>query len=446
MTASESTSPDLYSILGVDRNDPSGAIHQAFIDKLPKHPPDRDPEGFKALDLAYHTLMDPKAREEYDNLMACGGEIAELMNEAFAAMIRGRLKSAERLVGRIVDETGGASEAMMLLGMVQYEQGHYHDAIQTLGQLVDRFPRVALYRVNLGNMLMARYEHVDTTDAKKHVLKRAREQYRAAMEIDDRSPFAYVEMARTYHAEGDDETAYEWTEKAVTANGREGFEDIEALSYGAVILAEGDDIDRLRSQILRLEAVVPDEREAREYVANLLIGQCIYLVHKRKLDAVRELLLSGVRLAPEMRILRQLLEDTEIAIEANKRWDVFESDPKILIPIREMAKQFFSHFMLQSSDDRLQQAGENFFKRLDSWTLGEVRSSLEWMRNHYPSIWDLNKEFWNDLLHAALWPEPHWMRAGTPRWMQTPAGHWTITLLLLLGVAVIVWLTVRAAS
>jgi tetratricopeptide (TPR) repeat protein len=394
MSEPGSTSIDLYSILGVEKSAPFGAIHQAFIERLPRHRPDKDPEGFRAIQMAYHTLMDPRAREEYDNLMACGPDIADLMNGAFGAMIQGRPRLAEQLVTKIVDETGGASEAMMLLGMVQFEQGHFHDAVGTLGELVDRFPRVALYRVNLGNMLMNLYAGIEDDDAKAHVLRRAREQYERAIEIDPQSSYAYIEMAKTHHTEGDDEAAWQWTEKAVRANGREDFEDFDALLYGCMALTNLNDIDRVRNQILRLEKVVPDVEDARQFAVSALVSRTIPLVQDRRLAASRELVLAAIRLSPDSKELSEMLRDTDLALEADRSWDEFKRDPAIIPPLKEMADHLFRHFLLRSTEDRLEEAIGGFFDKLDGRTFPEVRRSLARMKRQYPSIWKLSEDFW----------------------------------------------------
>ncbi len=401
MTDADATSRDLYSILGIEKTDPSGAVHEAFIEKIPRHPPDKDPEGFKALTLAYNTLMDPRAREEYDNLLSCGEDIAILMNQAFDAMVRGRLKRAEQLVRRIVDETGGASEAMMLLGMVQFEQGLYHDAVNTMGELVDRFPRVPLYRINLGNMLMNRYRNIETSEAKEHVLKRAREQYEKAIELDDQWHLAYIEMSKSFDAEGDPETAYEWTEKAVRADGREDFEDFDALLQGCMMLAQIGDPDRLCGQVLRLERVVQDDEEARAFASTAFVHRTVLLVHERRLEATRELLLAATRLTPDRKDLKGLLADTELALEADGSWADFKDDPGIIPPMKAMADQFFQHFLLRTSGDRLDLAGHDFFNKLDSWSIDEIRGSLDRMKRMYPAIWELNRDFWQSILNLA---------------------------------------------
>ena len=97
MPQDEQTPRDLYQILGIEKTDPSGAVYEAFVQKVAKRPPDRFPDEFKTLRMAYQTLIDPHAREEYDNLMACGPEIVELLNSAFDLMIRGRFRAAENL-------------------------------------------------------------------------------------------------------------------------------------------------------------------------------------------------------------------------------------------------------------------------------------------------------------------------------------------------------------
>jgi len=433
MTLSDLESRDLYSVLGVEKADPSGAIHQAFVRLAPKHPPDKDPEGFKALHTAYRTLIDPKAREEYDNLMSCGEEIARLVSQSFAAMIHGRYKLAEQLIARIVEETGGASEALMLLGMVQFEQGHYRDAIQTLTELVDRFPRVALYRINLANMLMNRYESVEGDEAKEHVLSRAREQYLRAIELDERNPLAYLEMAKTHLAEKKPLEAFEWTEKAVGMKGRMAFEDFEALLYGFVVLAYSEEPSRLADQLRRIESSVPEETEARQYTAGALVNSSFGLVHDRKMEAARLLVEAASRLTPDRKALKEMLVDLELGAEADLVREEFMNDPLILKPIREMADELFEHFILRSSVDRLEAAGKDFLEKLRGTNLGKLKRSMDRMKRVYPAVWRMNEEFWRHFLI------PAYLIGDPPK--ATPVWAWLLLGLLVAVVALALFIT-----
>ncbi len=394
---------DLYQALDVQRTDPSGAIHEAFIKLVPKHPPGKDPEGFRALSLAYQTLMDPKARDEYDNLLACGPNIENLMSNAFAAMVQGRLKRAEPLIRSIVEETGGASEAIMMLGQVQFEQGHVRDAIQTLLELVEKYPQVPLYRVNLGNMLMNRYVESVDEEVKQHVLNRARENYEKAIELDVSSHSPYIEMAKTYLSTEDHETAYQWTEKAVMANGREDFDDFDAFLFGYFVLAHTGDTDRMCNQLLRIESVLPNLDDAKRFVVASFVHLTFSIVRLRKFAAVRELILSSIRVSvdrKEIRDLEEQLKETEFALEADLTWNEFVADRFILDPVKDLAAKMFDFYMLKTTPERFEAQTQEFSKSLEEISVITIRESLARLKLRYPAIWKLNEVLWNELFIA----------------------------------------------
>jgi len=57
-------------------------IRRAYYRAIKKHPPEKDPEGYKQIVAAYETLSDSKARAQYDALQKHGGAIEELMKLA----------------------------------------------------------------------------------------------------------------------------------------------------------------------------------------------------------------------------------------------------------------------------------------------------------------------------------------------------------------------------
>jgi len=384
---------NLYEILGVDRNDPSGAVHEAFVKLVPKYPPNKDLDGFRALETAYHTLMDPRAREEYDNLMACGPDVAGLMNSAFNSMALGRFRRAELLFKKIVDETGGSSEALKLLGMAQAEQGHFHDSIQTLTTLIERFPNVPLYRIVLGNMLMARLESLEA-----HAIKRAREQYEKAIELDAGNIAPYIEISRTYLREDDPVKAFEWIERSTGRKGRVAFGDFEALIFGYVVLAYQPDLKKLTEQANKIESSIPDDVEARAFASTQIVYASLGLLHDRKIEAARELVVLASKVSPNPKEFRTMLRAFSDAVNAESEWARFKSDPEIIVPIKDMAGSLFEYVILRPNVDRFENATREFFEKLDEIEIRDVVISLERMKKIYPYTWKINRDFWNHML------------------------------------------------
>ncbi|MCR4414621.1 MAG: J domain-containing protein [Thermoguttaceae bacterium] len=50
---------DPYAVLGVDRNAGEAEVRRRYLEMVRQHPPDRDPEGFRAVRNAYEQLRDP---------------------------------------------------------------------------------------------------------------------------------------------------------------------------------------------------------------------------------------------------------------------------------------------------------------------------------------------------------------------------------------------------
>lgn len=67
-----------YAILGIDPSATDAEIRRAYFARVAQHPPERDPEGFKAVREAYEKLSDAgaRAREFLENFEQMGpGEI-----------------------------------------------------------------------------------------------------------------------------------------------------------------------------------------------------------------------------------------------------------------------------------------------------------------------------------------------------------------------------------
>jgi curved DNA-binding protein CbpA len=55
-----------YAVLGIPRNASPEAIKNAYFGLIRKHPPEKDPQGFKRIRLAYDSLRDADKRSQTD--------------------------------------------------------------------------------------------------------------------------------------------------------------------------------------------------------------------------------------------------------------------------------------------------------------------------------------------------------------------------------------------
>ena len=154
-----------YELLDIDHSADANAVKRAYFSMVKIHSPDKDPEGFKAIRLAYETLSDQKKRGEYDsffsdNLVNSPSE-GELQNKLLAAreMIReNKYKQAEEflagLVGANLDLEGQPdlfppdnpypdvfyAEAKRLLAEVFWQMKKSGTAVKICEQLLKKNP------------------------------------------------------------------------------------------------------------------------------------------------------------------------------------------------------------------------------------------------------------------------------------------------------------------
>lgn len=87
-----------YSILGIDPSATDGEIRTAYFARVAEHPPERDPEGFKAVREAYEKLSDAgaRAREFLENFEPIGPGEIELPEPQPVPLSRSVILLAER--------------------------------------------------------------------------------------------------------------------------------------------------------------------------------------------------------------------------------------------------------------------------------------------------------------------------------------------------------------
>jgi hypothetical protein len=240
-------------------------------------------------------------------------------------------------------------------------------------------------------------------------------------------------MAKTYMSAEDYESAYRWTEKAVMANEREDFDDFDAFLFGYFVLAHTDDTDRMRYQLLRIENVLPNLDDTRRFVVASFVHLTFSIVRLRKFTAVRELILSAIRVSldkNETRELEEQLKETEFAIEADLTWEEFAADRFILEPVKDLAAKMFDFYVLKTTPERFEAQTQEFAKSLEEISVITVRESLSRIKFRYPAIWKLNEILWNELFIAVGGKVGHGL-------LNIPSWAWLIILVLF------IWLTIH---
>jgi len=110
-----------YELLDVARDADGNEIKRAYFSAVKSHSPDSDPEGFKAIRIAYETLSDQKKRGEYDAYFVAGdgGEIAtDIQNDllvAHALIRENKYKQAMEFMTNLSVKNPDSAEVKRLL-------------------------------------------------------------------------------------------------------------------------------------------------------------------------------------------------------------------------------------------------------------------------------------------------------------------------------------------
>ena len=90
-----------YELLNIERGADANTIKRAYFSAVKIHSPDRDPEGFKAIRLAYETLSDQKKRGEYDSYFVLSGDMQNKLLTAREMIRENRYNQAAEFLTKL---------------------------------------------------------------------------------------------------------------------------------------------------------------------------------------------------------------------------------------------------------------------------------------------------------------------------------------------------------
>ena len=115
-----------YELLNIGRDADANTVKRAYFSMVKIHSPDRDPEGFKAIRLAYETLFDQKKRSEYDSYFVSIEESGNEGSDRPAARLSGSELQNKLLDARVMIREYKFKQAIeflsALIGTNQYSE------------------------------------------------------------------------------------------------------------------------------------------------------------------------------------------------------------------------------------------------------------------------------------------------------------------------------------
>lgn len=381
---------ELYEELNVAPEATAEEIKRSFFKLVRQHPPEKDPEKYKAIRHAYDTLSDPRSRADYDALQDAGDEIASLFEEGEGLMEEGEWEDAISAFKRIVVLMPGADTARNLIGVCLLNLGRTQEAVDHYKNLLERVPDNPIFWSNQGNA----YWDLTAGDPHSPAGDKAIESLKRAIELDEYARQPYVDISRIYVDREDLTEALYWAEKAMEADGRVDMNDLECLLQVCWIRLMQGDLDEVVAAAKRL---VPAafEQEANEYVAIRFAEIALRLRSKGLFLPSLTYLEAAQLFDPDRKELDTLIEYTRDLGEAFEEQPRLMRDPYILQALCRIMNALLWSAATDSDEERDEIMGhaEPDIVALREKRRADLRKSLEDLRSRYPRIAAFNHGF-----------------------------------------------------
>ncbi len=319
-----------YERLGVPPDATADQIKRAYFRAVRQHPPERDPEGFKALREAWETLKDPRSRREYDSALNHGGEIERLFARAEEALKREDAEAAGRALRRILvlapeNEAARARLAFLCLGQGQHEQASRH--LDRLCQRPDPNP-VHLYWAGKVRFLWGLREGLDP--ARVAALQReAMALFQRASRLDPLNAEPLLALARLHHRRDQHDLALQCIEQAVAADGVVDFQDFEALHLACVIHLSREDFAGFERTVRRIEALSRDP-EMRRHVGWHFARSAVEAAQAGAYPQAGRLAGAALTFAPGEEVIKRLATDVQDLAGVYREYEQTPADEELL--------------------------------------------------------------------------------------------------------------------
>lgn len=393
---------DLYQTLGVTADADERQIKKAYFRLVRKHPPEKDPENFKAIRAAYETLFDEKARKSYDAMANFGEELAELLDKAMERVAEEDWEGAAGPLKRILVLDPNAHAARNQLGLCLACQERFDDAQKVFETLTKKQPEVALYWINLGQVMIEHAKHVaeESIATAKGLMEGARTHLKKAVEIESFNASPYLAIAQSYLELEQYQQAVDWTEKAIQTDGAVDFQDFEAMFLHCIIYMRQGDIAGIRKTAERIRGIVPDEEDARKYVSARFAFMAGALVRQLMFDEAIAFVSAAKDFDTDNEGLQEFGANIDELLALHGEAQVVEGDEDFIPPIVMMVKCQFAAMVGWEGHDYETFWNESL-QSLDLFRPDFTQRALKATKRKCPVFYRINMELIDKLISIA---------------------------------------------
>jgi len=371
-----------YELLRIPRDSDAAAIKRAYFSEVKLHSPDSDPEGFKAIRLAYDTLSDPKKRAGYDAYFVTSGEAQDELLEARSLIRENQYKQAAEFLAGLLEKNPDSADVKRLLAEVLWRLKKSGGADKLCVELLAKDPADLETLLLRGNIAVSR----------GHTNKAAG-YFDEAVAAAPRKARAWVECIRFAMKHEP------WRVKDVFYRAMEQDEEMFRDNYvfylvGARGPAYETIADHLEEKDLRYydkfaEYFINDKSVEEETFASLMGLMPSVL-------GVNELIPFAKKVLPALENSRHRTDgdsdDFKYARDVITTKEL-RGDKRIHDIIADMTELFLFEGKDKDKDELLS------MECYVAFNLPEIRPSLKVLKNNYPELFKLNQAFYLDALN-----------------------------------------------
>ncbi len=416
---------DYFQILEIAETAPPDEIKRAYFKMVRRHPPEKDPEQFKLIRLAYDTLMDPRARQDYIAMLHHGGEIAKLYAEAHEYMEKESFPQAIRALKKILALAPGEHSAGDYLGLCYLHMNDFIHALNIYESLARKAPDVPLYWYHYGVAYHKQGKTLPETDrSRARMFEEARTKFRKAIELESLNQIPYQAIAQTYMDESNYYQAEIWIEKAIGADNKVNFDDLDSLFQLCMIYLLSDRIQRISEITKRIMSFVPENQDARQYVAYRFVEYARLMCDNELFDQALEFINAALKFDPANTDLKKWQKGIRNITNVDHQYRKLKNDASVIEPLHRLIALYYCDFWGQSKDSSHQRdvIFKDIMSQFDQFTPQQILSSLTRLKSQYRALYDLNRSFFrkfDDIVQQQMTQTTHTVPHRSPTTLQS---------------------------
>lgn len=400
-----------YHILDISFQASADEIKQAYFRLVRKYSPEKAPEQFQQIRVAYNTLFDPKARDIYDAMQKHGNEINNLINQAEKNIQLEEWSTAIPLLKQVLVLAPQMDAARNLLGLCYIHTKNWDFAIKIYKTLTKTNPDVAVYWIHFGCAYKLQAEcFQEQRLSYLQLYHNARECYHRAIDLESFNSAPYLEIAETYLSETNYSEALTWANLAIGADGKADYNDFEAFFFICRVHFCNNELHKIEVIAKRIISLLPENiLEIRQYAANRFanMGIAVAKVAEKYVDfnmwrAAFEFLKVAKTLDNSHLGMKQICAKIEEIVSAINQYESLSQDDLIIQGIQRLAAfclaDYFDYY--DSLPQRKSFLNDILTEILASPTT-TIFSSLERIKFYYPMVYGLNTELFNRIEEVA---------------------------------------------